>query len=60
MNEYEAKQCHEAMLKFLRRNGEDKIKTTEKAALEEFTASKATFVAEEQKRIEAELVNRLE
>ena len=29
------------MLKFLRRNGEDKIKTTEKAALDEFTAQKA-------------------
>ena len=36
MNDYDAKQCHEAMLKFLRRQGDDKEKGIIRASEEEF------------------------
>jgi hypothetical protein len=40
MNDYESKQCQEALLKFLKRTGEDKAKTIEKQADEEFKGQK--------------------
>lgn len=59
MNDFEAKACHEAMLKYLRRTGEDKIKATKAQADEEFAAQKNAYVHEEQERIANELKNRL-
>ena len=51
MNEYEAKSCHEAMLKFLRRQGEDKIKTIEKQGEEEFKNERDRYIHAEKERI---------
>jgi len=51
MNEYEAKQCHEAMLKFLKRHGEDKANTITKQADDEFKSMRNNFIEEEKARI---------
>ena len=60
MNDYEAKQCHEAMLKFLTRQANDKIKGIEASAKEDFNRQKEDFIKEEQERIVNDFKNRLE
>ena len=59
MNEFEAKQCHEAMLKFLKRHGDDKINTIKKQCDDEFTAQRNQYVEEEKQRIISEYKNRI-
>ena len=59
MNEYEAKQCHEAMLKFLKRHGEDKANTITKQADDEFKSMRNNFIEEEKARIVWDFKNRL-
>lgn len=59
MNEYEAKQCHEAMLKFLKRHGEDKANTITKQADDEFKSMRNNFIEEEKARIVQDFKNRL-
>lgn len=59
MNDYEAKSCHEAMLKFLRRNGEDKIKGIEAQAKEEYETSRSAYIKEQQELITNDYKNRI-
>lgn len=59
MNDFEARSCHEAMLKYLRRTGEDKIRATKAQGDEEFAAQKQSYVQEEQERIANDLRTRL-
>ena len=59
MNDYEAKSCHEAMLKFLRRNGEDKIKGIEAQAKEEYESSRSAYIKEQQEVITNDYKNRI-
>jgi hypothetical protein len=44
MNDSEAKHCHEAMLKFIRRQGEDKILTIKKQEQEEFAKERSQYI----------------
>jgi V-type H+-transporting ATPase subunit E len=59
MNDYESKQCQEAMLKFLKRTGEDKANTIKKQADDEFKSQKEAFIEEEKQRLTADYKNRL-
>lgn len=59
MEDYDAKRCHEAMLKFLRRTGEDKANRIESQAREEFKAQRDDFIREEQERMLTEYKNRI-
>jgi hypothetical protein len=59
MNDFEAKSCHEAMLKYLRRTGEDKIRATKAQGDDEFAMQKNSYVREEQERIINDFKTRL-
>lgn len=59
MNDYEAKQCHEAMLKFLKKQGDEKAAAITKGADEEFRHQKALYIEEEKARVMAEYKARL-
>ena len=59
MNDYQVKQCHEAMLKFIRRQGDDKMNGILKSAEDECKRQKADYIEEEKVRIIHEYKNRL-
>lgn len=60
MDDLDAKRCHEALLKYINRSGEDKERSITKASQEEFNRLKAKHIADEQERIINEYKVRLE
>lgn len=60
MDDLEAKRCHEALLKYINRTGEDKEKTITKASTDEFNKLRTKYIAEEQERIVNDYKVRLE
>ena len=59
MNDYQVKQCHEAMLKFLRKQGDDKMNGILRSADDECKRQKADYIEEERQRIIQDYKNRL-
>lgn len=59
MNDFEAKQCHEQMVKFIYRQGQDKILTIDKQGEEEFKTERDAFIELEKERIFNEYKTRL-
>jgi V-type H+-transporting ATPase subunit E len=51
MDELEAKRCHEALLKYINRTGDDKLNSINKQANDEFQSQKSQYIKEEQARI---------
>jgi hypothetical protein len=51
MDELEAKRCHEALLKYIGRTGEEKVKAISRAAKEEYDSMRAKYISEEKDRI---------
>ena len=59
MNELEAKQCYESMLKFIHKQGQDKADQIQAQTKEEFKKERENFIAAEQERITNEFNTRL-
>jgi V-type H+-transporting ATPase subunit E len=59
MNDFEAKQCQEAIHKFIKRQGEEKVATINKQRDDEFNTERNKHIEEEKQRIITEYNNRL-
>ena len=59
MNDLEAKQCYERMLKFIHKQGQDKADQIQAQTKEEFKRERDNFIKAEQERITAEFNTRL-
>lgn len=59
MNELEAKQCYESMLKFIHKQGQDKADQIQAQTKEEFKKERESYIAAEQERITGEFNTRL-
>ena len=59
MNDKEAQQCYESMLKFIHKQGQDKAKMIESSADEEFKKERNNYIASEKQRITEEFNTRL-
>jgi hypothetical protein len=59
MNDFEAKQCHEQMVKFIYRQGQDRVLTIENQGQEEFKTERDAFIKAEKERLEAEYKTKL-
>lgn len=60
MDDLEAKRCHEALLKYINRTGEDKERAITKASQDEFNKLRSEYIASEQERIINDIRVRLE
>ncbi len=59
MNDLEAKQCYESMLKFIHSHGDDQIQQINKQANEDFKREMASYIRSEKERIDKEFETRL-
>lgn len=60
MDDLEAKRCHEALLKYINRTGEDKERAITRASQDEFNKLRSEYIASEQERIINDIRVRLE
>lgn len=59
MNDKEAQQCYESMLKFIHKQGQDKADQIQAQTKEEFKKERENFIAAEQERITSDFKTRL-
>lgn len=59
MNDNEASSILKSMVQFIKNHGEERVRTINKQADDEFTVQKESYIAEEKERITSEIADRL-